>query len=71
MVMILGWSHIEVVCMVQVGCVRRSQSKNGILNMQIFFLSESTMPRALFMWHIASSVGPVPKLFILYLCGQN
>ena len=68
-----GWSPIKVVQTVPVGCISRSQGQ------QIGFWKETSKnllvwnykAQSFHIWYIASSKGPLPKLFKLWPWGQN
>jgi len=70
--MIPGWSPIKVVQTVPVGCINRSRGqKIGFQNAIFKNLVWNYKAESFHMWYIASSRGPLPKLFILCPWGQN
>jgi len=66
-------SPIKVVQTIPVGCISRSRGqKIGIQN-AIFknLLVRNYKAQSFHIWYIASSRGPLPKLFKFFLWGQN
>ena len=69
--MVPEWSPTKIVQMVLIGCISKSPGqKVGFQNAIFKNLSETTR-LALHIWYIASSRGPLPKLFKLCPWGQN
>jgi len=71
--MIPGWSPTKVVQMVLIGCISRSRGhKIGFQN-AIFknLLVWNYKAQSFHIWYIATSWGPLPKLFKLCPWGQN
>jgi len=71
--MIPWWSTIKVVQTVPVGCISRSQGQkigfqNAILKNLLVWNYKA---QSFHNWYIASSRGPLPKLFKLCPWGQN
>jgi len=71
--MIHGWSSIKVVQPVPVGCINRSRGKKIGFQNAIFkkFLVLNHKAQSFYIWYIASSRGPLSKLFKLCPWGQN
>jgi len=71
--MIPGWSPTKVVQIVPVGCISRSQGQKIGFQNAIFknLLVWNCRAQSSHIWYIASSRGPLPKLFKLYPWGQN
>jgi len=71
--MISGWSPIKVVQTVPVGCINRSRGQKISFQNAIFknLLVRNYMAQSFHIWYIASSRGPLPKLFKLCPWGQN
>ena len=67
-----GWSPIKVVQTVRVGCISRSQGqKIGFQNVICKnLLVQNYKAQSFHIWYIASSRGPLPKLFKLCPWGQ-
>jgi len=65
--MIPGWSPIKVVQTVPVGCISRSRGQEIVFQNAIFknLLVRNYMAQSFHIWYIASSRGPLPKLFKL------
>jgi len=71
--MVPGWSLTEIVQMVLIGCISKSQSQKIVFQKAIFknLLVWNYKAQGFHMWYIASSRGPLPKLFKLSPWGQN
>jgi len=71
--MIPGWSPIKVVQTVPVGCISKSQGQKIGFQNAIFqnLLVRNYKAQSFHIWYLASSRGPVPKLFKLCPWGQN
>ena len=71
--MIPGWFPIKVVQTVRVGCISRSQGQKIGFQNAIFknLLVWNYKAQSCHIWYIASSRGPLPKLFKLCPWGQN
>ena len=71
--MVPGWSPTKIVQMVLIGCLCRSRGqKIGFQNatFKILFVW-NYKAQSFYIWYIASSRGPLPKLFKLCPWGQN
>jgi len=68
-----GWSPTKVVQIVPVGCISRSQCQEIGFQNAIFknLLVWNYKAQSFHIWYIASSRGPLPKLFKLCPWGQN
>ena len=71
--MVPGWSPTEIVQMVLNGCISRSQGQKIGFQEAIFknILVWNYKAQSFHIWYIASSRGPLPKLFKLCPFGQN
>jgi len=71
--MVSGWYPTEIVQMVLIGCISRSQGKKIGFQNAIFknLLVWNYKAHSFYIWYIASSRGPLPKLFKLCPLGQN
>jgi len=72
--MVPGWSLTEIVQMVLIGCISRSQGqKNRFFKNAIFknLLVWNYKAQGFHIWYIASSRGLLPRMFKLYPWGQN
>ena len=64
--MILGWSFFKVVQMVPVHCTSRSRAKIDIFTENLkYLLVWNRMAQVFDIWFVASSNGPLPKMFKL------
>ena len=70
---VLGWSPTKNVQMVLIGCICRSRGQKKGFQNAIFknLLFWSYKAQSFHIWYIASSKGPLPKLFKLCPWGQN
>jgi len=68
-----GWSLTEIVKMVLIGCISRSRGPKIGFQKAIFknLLVWNYKAQDFHIWYIASSRGPLPKLFKLSFWGQN
>jgi len=68
-----GWSPTEIVQMVLIGCISRSWGQKIGFQNAIFknLLVWNYKAQSFHIWYIASSRGPLPKLFKLCPLGQN
>jgi len=71
--MIPWWSPIKVVQTVPVGCISMSQGQKIVFQNAIFknLLVRNYKAQSFYIWCIAPSRGPLPKLFKLCPWGQN
>jgi len=71
--MVPGWFPTKVLKMVMIGCISRSRGQKIGFNNAICknLLVWDYKARSFHIWYIASSRGPLPKLFELCPCGQN
>jgi len=72
--MIPGWSPTNIVLMVLIGCICRSHVKKiGFQNaiFKYFLVWNCNKAQRFHIWYIASSRGPLPKLFKLCPGGHN
>jgi len=71
--MVPGWSPIKVVQMVLIGYISRSRGQKIGFQNAIFknLLVWNYKAQSFHIWYIASSRGPLPKLFKLCPWGQN
>jgi len=71
--MVPGWSPSKIVQMVLIGCICRSRCQNIGFQNAIFknLLVWNYKAQSFHIWYIASSRGPLPKLFKLCPWGQN
>ena len=71
--MIPGWSPIKVAQTVPVGSISRSRGQKIDFQNAIFknLLVQNYKAQSFHIWYIASSRGPLPKLFKLCPWGQN
>jgi len=71
--MVPGWPPTEIVQMVLIGCISRSRGQNIGFQNAIFnkLLVWNYEAQSFNIWYIASSRGPLPKLFKLCPLGQN
>jgi len=71
--MVPGWSPTEIVQMVLIGCISRSRCQEIGFQYVIFknILVWNYKAQSFHIWYIASSRGPLPKLFKLCPLGQN
>jgi len=71
--MIPGWSPTKVVKRVLIGCISRSRGQKIGFQNAIFknLLVWKYKTQSFYIWYIASSRGPLPKLFKLCPWGQN
>jgi len=71
--MVPGWSSTKIVQMVLIGCIRRSQGQKIGFQNAIFknLLVWNYKVQSFHILYIASSRGPILKLFKLCPCGQN
>jgi len=71
--MVPGWSPTENVQMVLIGCMSRSRGQKICFQNEIFknLLVWNYKAQSFHIWYIASSTGPLPKLFKLSPWGQN
>jgi len=71
--MIPGWSSTKVVQIVPVGCISRSWGQKIGFQNAIFknLLVWNYNAQSFYIWYIASSRGPLPKLFKLFPWGQT
>jgi len=71
--MVPGWSSTKIVQMVLIGCICRSRGQKIGFQNAIFkyLLVWNYKAQSFHIWYIASSRGPLPKLFKLCPWGQN
>ena len=71
--MVPGWSPTKTVQMVLIGCICRSRGQKIGFQNAIFknLLVWNNKAQRFHIWYIASSRGPLPKLFKLCPWGQN
>ena len=71
--MVPGWSPTKIVQMVLIGCICRSRGQKIGFQNAIFknLLVWNYKAQSFYIWYIASSRGPLPKLFKLCPWGQN
>jgi len=71
--MVPGWSPTKIVQMVLIGCISRSWGQKIGFQNAIFknLLVWNYKAKSFHIWYIASSRGPLPKLFKLCPWGQN
>jgi len=71
--MITGWSLTNIVQMVLICCISTSRGQKVGFQNAIFknLLVWNYKAKSFHIWYIASSRGPLPKLFKLYPWGQN
>jgi len=71
--MVPGWSSTKIVQMVLIGCICRSRCQKIDFQNAIFknLLVWNYKAQGFHIWYIASSRGPLPKLFKWCPWGQN
>ena len=71
--MVPGWSPTKIVLMVLIGCICRSRGQKIGFQNAIFknLLVWNYKAQSFHIWYIASSRGPLPKLFKLCPWDQN
>jgi len=71
--MVPGWSLTKIVQMVLIGCISRSWGQKIGFQDAIFknLFLRNYKAQCFHIWYIASSRGPLPKLFKLCPWGQN
>ena len=71
--MVPGWSPTKIVQIVLIGCKSRSRGQKEGFQNEIFknLLVWNYKAQSFQIWYIASSWGPLPKLFKLCPWGQN
>jgi len=71
--MFQGWSLTEIIKMVLIGCISRSRGQKIGFQNAIFnnLLVCNYKAQGFHIWYIASSRGPLPKLFKLCPWGHN